>query len=976
MAIYHLKVQVLSRSTGKTAVAAAAYRSASLLRDECQGLVFDYSKKQGVEYSKILTPENAPVWTKNREKLWNAVEAAEIRINSQVAREIEIAIPVELKKAQGVNLVEEFVKREFVSLGMIADVNIHLDNPENPHAHILLTTREISQDGFTVKNRSWNDREKLHEWRRSWAEIANEHLLAAGYEISIDHRSYQEQGIDLTPSVHLGPLLHGILQKAEAEQAEQTEKPWQEKQTKQAEQIKRGGRAERAEQSKISIEIDPKYGSGIDGVINDGGGFKRRYERLEQYHEIAAKNGAKIIKNPEIALDILTAQQSVFSENDIYKFANRNSVDRDQFEKVVWAIKNHGNAIKLAKTEQGSFIYTSREMVELEAGLIQTAIGLSEIDRHPVAEKYREQAFFDSSFDSSNVSGETSGNTSGVWIQKAFSKLSSKLSSDVKKPNLKKPSLNEGQLKSLANILDRGDLKIVIGHAGTGKSTILSVARDAWEAQGYRVIGTALSGIAAQKVQESGIQSRTIDSLLYALEKNTFNLNSRDVVVIDEAGMINTRKLAELLYAVKNAEAKVVMLGDPEQLQPISAGAPFRAIIERIGYTELSENVRQRDPLMQLASQEFATKRTYQALGRYMRLGKIYEHKTRFDAIDAVIDSWSKGSNRSNSIILAYTRKDVATLNQKAREILKNENILKAERMLNVTNRNGEVLSKSFAVNDKIYFVRNDNFFGVKNGSLGIIRSIEGDLLTVLLDTDKTIVFSLDDYSSIDHGYAATVHKAQGITVDKTYFLADKYLDRHATYVAATRHRDHLEIHYDCETFKYAQEFYHTLSRENAKDMVVDYADVRDLQSLLEANESERESDFIKLDKTLEKMLISYLDKQIELDRLKQLKIKAGSDELAHDYGKQVLALNKQLAKDAKFIIDHPQAKILTKQAQIKDQASFYERGGVQKVKERMKSNQLVAQDFVAIAREVYFKSTSLVMRRERSLEVEQGREI
>lgn len=874
MAIYHLKVQVLSRSAGKTAIAAAAYRSASLLKDERQNLVFDYTRKQGVAHSIILTPENAPEWTKDREKLWNAVERAETRINSQIAREIDIAIPVELTKTQGIKLVEEFANREFVKLGMIADVNIHLDNPENPHAHILLTTREISSEGFTVKNRSWNDKEKLKEWRRSWAEIANEHLRAAGYETGIDHRSYKDQGIDLIPSTHLGPLLHSVLQNAETD----------------------------------------------------------NYQRLVEYQQIAQKNGAKVIANPEIALEALTAQQAVFSETDIYKFVSRNSIDLEQFEAVTFAIKN--NAIQLAKTEQGKLIYTSREMVELESGLIKAAIELNKTNHHKVATKYQEQALH------------------GTWLQKIISQ-----------PKL---NLNDGQLKSLSHILEEGDLKIIIGFAGTGKSTLMSIAQKAWEGQGYRVLGTALSGIAAQNLQESGIQSRTIDSLLLALERSTLILNSQDILVIDEAGMVNSQRLAELLYVAQSVHAKVVMLGDPEQLQAIQAGAPFRAIAERVGYSELNEIVRQQDPIMQQASQEFATERTWQALDRYQKLGAMHEHKTRFDAIDAVIDSWSKDKDRNNSIMLAYTRKDVAALNEKARSILKTENALKHEHALRIKNREGEEIIKPFAVNEQIYFIRNDSMLGVKNGSLGKIRSIEGDLLTVLLDTDKTIVFSLDDYNSIDHGYAATIHKAQGITVDKTYFLADKYLDRHATYVAATRHRHYLEIHYDRETFKYSQELYRTLGREKTKDMVVDYADMRDLQSILEAKEASQT--FIKCDKALEEMLTCYLDKQIELDKVRKLKTQAENIEKANDYSYKAQTLGKELAKDAQRIINHPQVKEF---AQTRDQSSFYERGGAQKVKERLQSKQLMQQDFLAISREVYSRSLQTGRVQERSLQEE-----
>ena len=736
MAIYHLRAKIISRGAGKSAVAAAAYRSASELEDKKQNLIFDYSHKHGVEYSAILAPEHAPEWVKDRAKLWNEVEASEKRINSQVAREIEIAIPVELTKSQKIELVKEFVLNQFVSQGMVADINIHLDNPENPHAHILLTTREISLDGFTTKNRSWNQKENLLLWREKWAESANNYLRAAGYEIAIDHRSYKDQGIEVTPTFHLGYKLYGML--------------------------KTGG-------------------------ISD-------YDRLKEYQEIASKNAEKIINEPSIALTALTKQQSVFTEIDIAKFANRNSNDTEQYNQVVAAIKNSSQIIAIAQTDAGRTIYTTREMIEIEASLVQNALSLSEKNNHLVNDKYKTQALQDNQ----NI------------------------------------VLNEGQLRALEHVLSARDLNVIIGFAGTGKSTMMNIAKNAWEAQGYRVLGTALSGIAAQNLQDSGIQSRTIDSLMMSLDKSIV-LTSKDIIVVDEAGMVDSAKLSKLLFKVEAANAKMVLIGDPEQLQPIQAGAPFRVIAERTDYIELDEIVRQKNPLseeiteeMRQASKEFATQKTIDALERYARMGKIYVHTTRDDAIDAVISAWDKARKPGiTQIILAYTRKDIAAINTKVRALLQQQGVLKNEQKLLVKNRDDEEFHKSFAVRDRIYFIKNDKDLGVKNGSLGRITSMCGNTLSVLLDNGNTITFSLHDYSYIDYGYAATIHKSQGVTIDNAYLLADKYLDRHSSYVAATRHRKSLEIHYDTETFVNQEALYSVLSKEKRKDMISDYIEVR-----------------------------------------------------------------------------------------------------------------------------------------------------
>ncbi len=204
MAIYHLSMKIISRKNGYSAVASAAYRSGSLMPDERTGLIHDYTRKSGVAEAVILTPATAPTWCTNRAELWNAVEKAERRKNSQLAREIELAIPRELPQDAARETVLAFVRENFVSQGMIADVAFHHMDKTNPHAHIMLTTRAVGPAGFGGKVRDWNDRTHAETWRASWADHANRALTNAGYQEEIDHRSYERQGLEKTPGIHLG----------------------------------------------------------------------------------------------------------------------------------------------------------------------------------------------------------------------------------------------------------------------------------------------------------------------------------------------------------------------------------------------------------------------------------------------------------------------------------------------------------------------------------------------------------------------------------------------------------------------------------------------------------------------------------------------------------------------------------------------------------------------------------------------------
>lgn len=209
MAIYHLSVQVIGRSAGRSAVAAAAYRAGERLVDERTGQVHDYSRRRGIE-SEILAPAQAPAWIQDRERLWNAVEASERRKDSQLAREINIALPLELSREQARELVRGYVQEQFVAQGMVADVAYHWDR-HNPHVHVMLTLRAIGPDGFGAKVREWNRTEALEGWREAWERHANRALERAGRSERIDHRSLEAQGItDRLPTIHEGPHVRAM----------------------------------------------------------------------------------------------------------------------------------------------------------------------------------------------------------------------------------------------------------------------------------------------------------------------------------------------------------------------------------------------------------------------------------------------------------------------------------------------------------------------------------------------------------------------------------------------------------------------------------------------------------------------------------------------------------------------------------------------------------------------------------------------
>jgi hypothetical protein len=200
MAIFHFSAQVISRSAGRSSVAAAAYRAGLDLLDARTGLRHDYTKKAGCHGAEIMTPAHAPAWMKDRQMLFDEVERAEGRRDAQLCREINIALPVELTPEHNKNLARQFVKDTFTSAGMVADVAFHHLDSQNPHAHILLTLRHIEGEKFGKKNRDWNRPELLRSWRENWAEAVNLNLSEHGHEARIDARSLIDQRAEILPS--------------------------------------------------------------------------------------------------------------------------------------------------------------------------------------------------------------------------------------------------------------------------------------------------------------------------------------------------------------------------------------------------------------------------------------------------------------------------------------------------------------------------------------------------------------------------------------------------------------------------------------------------------------------------------------------------------------------------------------------------------------------------------------------------------
>jgi conjugative relaxase-like TrwC/TraI family protein len=433
------------------------------------------------------------------------------------------------------------------------------------------------------------------------------------------------------------------------------------------------------------------------------------------------------------------------------------------------------------------------------------------------------------------------------------------------------PKLNTEQREAVRHITENsGTIQVVSGMAGTGKSTMLSVARKVWEDSGFTVLGAALSGKAAQGLQSSaGIKSTTIAKTLFDLarskielavekktlfrkapkwsplsrikiprlrirsNKNLVRLTSKTILVVDEAGMVGTRQMKTILDAAKKAGAKVVLVGDAKQLQPIDAGGPFRAIAKKLGEAKLTEIKRQEKEWAREVVTLFSQGKAGEALERCNKEGLVSISRTRAQAMNSLISDWKRdGIERpAANLILANTNAEAKALNDLAQQERKKVGRLGASPIT--------IDGTAFHKGDRVLFTKNARGFGVMNGNLGSVTRLSEDSMTVLIDEGQEVTIPLAHYRDIRLGYAVTTYKAQGMTASNTFILAGGAMqDREISYVQASRARGDTRFYTDrLTTDKKLNKLSAAMSQSRQKELAVE---IQEQQQKLRHMEHER----------------------------------------------------------------------------------------------------------------------------------------
>lgn len=803
MAIYHLAMKPVSRSTGRSSVAAAAYRSGTCLTNERDGFVHDYTHKGGIEHSEIVIPEGVSAeWALDRESLWNAAEFAEKRKDARVAREFEVALPHELTKDERIELTRSFAQSLANRFGGAVDFSLHAPDDDmdvrNHHAHILMTTRVVGEEGLESKTtfereNAWlkaNDLPttdmQLKSLRLEWEEMTNLALARAGHDVRVDHRSHQDRGLSIEPTAHVGVHAHQMEQRGE------------------------------------------------------------QVERQRLAEEAKARNAALIREDPNQVLQILSAEKSVFDKRDIARTLHRYiNDDPAEFQGLLDRVMASEELVKLSDGKddrEGRLAavsnprYSTREMLDIETGMARAAADMAQTPSHRVEDHHVSAAI--------RRQDDAIQHSVNINLVQAVERGDINQSEAVRKWTA--AGLSSEQVGAVQHITGDEQIAVVVGYAGAGKSTMLAAAREAWEAQGYNVHGAALAGKAAEGLEESsGIESRTLASWDMRLRKGTVSFSHKDVLVIDEAGMVGSRQLSRFIEVAHQSGAKVVLVGDHEQLQAIGAGAAFRFVAEEVGFVSLEEVRRQRSDWQKEASVAFASQRTGEALEAYHAHHQIHLEDDMAAARAAIMrDYVADMEERSDGtrIAMAHRRADVRALNLDIRRALQEKGVLPGLERATADVDGGRLTPsatdavevayatdngvRTFAAGDRIVFLQNDRELNVKNGMLGSVERVEQGRLYARVDgRADTVEIDASSYRTFDHGYATTIHKTQGATVDRAYVLASTTMDRHMTYVAMTRHRDEAKLYGAKDDFSDIDALKARLGRSGAKETVLDYVD-------------------------------------------------------------------------------------------------------------------------------------------------------
>ena len=768
MAIFRLNAAFISACRGGSAVRAAAYRHAVRMVSHALVETTSYTRNaQAMVHAEVALPEDAPEWAETAfghaafadalrlvradvqaqgsdmseaamqqaamarvsEQLWNAVEHGEIRLNkfptrAQYARSLIVALPRELDQAAQIALMQGYVRASFSDRGMVADWVIHDKSDGNPHAHIMLTTRELGAADWGRKRRDWNARDVLSDLRSDWAQHANLALERAGFNERIDHRSNHARGIYLEPD---------------------------------------------------------SYNPHVASHARRQGEIAREANRCS---DVADDNALYLQQHPEHILVVVQAQRAVFTRGDIVAaFEDRLMLTETELAGLVGEAMGSGGAVRLVQNSpdgQAQYVTTARasEVQRLETLARAMAIASPVAGFGPAAP--------------------------GIGL-------------------LAGSGLTPDQRVAAQAMLSPAPLTLVKGYAGTGKTFTLGEVARVWQARGYEVLGGAASGKATQELGGiKGMRTATLAAWDARWARGERPKRDRFVFIMDEAGMVGAGQWARIAGVVSKMGGKLIAVGDPEQLQPVS-DLPGWAAVER-GVSQatagapvaaLSSVRRQRSMADRMATEALARggAEIAPAIRHYIDKGALrLDSGVLNDPVSALAAAYYKtGPGKAPDgadcarIALACTNREVWALNDaiRAQALARGEidqagirdygTITRIDRTTPTHERIAVPLA--LGPGDRVMLTRPHRDLDLPRSAFGTVVATRAGGIDLLVDgRSRAVTLDLATFRDLDYGYAATIHKSQGVTVDHTLVLGHGRMNRHAVYVALTRHRDSVTV--------------------------------------------------------------------------------------------------------------------------------------------------------------------------------------
>ena len=533
----------------------------------------------------------------------------------------------------------------------------------------------------------------------------------------------------------------------------------------------------------LGIDLEPSLKVGVARYAGERGVMAGL---LEENRQRAYRNGQRLLVNPAIGVAALTINQSTFTRRDVEQFVFRNTDGAEQFRQVYARLMNSKELLALKDSGRAGEWFTSADLRAIEVRLVDRARAMSRADDSAVSD------------------------------------------AAVRERLRATRQFNAGQDAAFVALTSGGQLVVVNGAAGTGKSYVLAAAREALEADGLRVIGAALQGKTADDMQrDAGIASRTLHSLLSGIEHGAVTLDAKTVLVIDEAGMVGSRQMEKLLGHAQATGARVRLVGDAWQLHAVDAGDAFRAVSREAAAAmrleSLTEIKRQSEAWQRDATSALARHDVPKAVSAYAERGSVQLYATVADAREQLIAQWQddrRASPHKTQLLLTHTNDERCALNARVRELRRAAGELGAEQTVRTENRHIAI-----AAGERIMFLQNEYVMHVKNGTLGTVEQIEspadrkaaGAVLHVRLDDGRRLAIDTAQYDHFDPGYALTVHKSQGVTVDRAYVLATKSMHAELAYVAMTRHKENLIVAAGRDEFADGAALMRGLSRADEK---------------------------------------------------------------------------------------------------------------------------------------------------------------